>query len=69
MFKVENTGTVAWKKVLDKNGEWVANLDEQTSGWRLYKRNSPDALSQTIFSNSTKAISWLNKNPEVLNEV
>ena len=69
MFKAENTGTSAWKKVLDKQGNWVADLDEQNSGWLLVRRNSRDNLSPTIFSNAPKAISWLNKNAEVLNEV
>ena len=68
-FKAENTGTVAWKKVLDSSGEWVANLDEQTNGWKLFRRNSIEEISPTIFSSSPKAISWLNKNAEVLDEV
>lgn len=69
-FKVENTGTSAWKKVLDKKNNWVANLDEMyNEDWVLVKLKSRERLSENYFSSPSKAINWLNKNPEVLNEI
>lgn len=69
MFKVENTGTPAWKKIVDKDGNSVANLDELYNGdWSITKLNSLDWITGTRFSNTTKAANWLWKNRHNLGE-
>lgn len=41
MFKAENTGTPAWKRIVDEHGVSVANLDELYNGdWSITKLGS-----------------------------
>lgn len=69
MFKVENTGTPAWKRILDKEGKALANLDELYNGdWSITRIENLDWITETRFSNSTKAVNWLWKNRHNLGE-
>jgi hypothetical protein len=69
VFKVENTGTSAWKRILDRDGKLVANLDELYNGdWSITKTDSLDWITETRFSNATKAVNWLWKNRHNLGE-
>lgn len=63
MFKADNTGSSAWKRVIDEEGNHIANLDELYNGdWSLVQKNSRDRICNTDFSNSSKAVTWLWKN-------
>lgn len=69
-IKSENTGSPAWKKVINEKGETVASLDELFNGdWSLNSKKTGESLVKESFSNPTKAIAWLNKNREILDEV
>lgn len=63
MFIVENTGTVAWKKILDEDGNYIASLDELYNGdWSITKKGSFDWVAEDHFSSPSKAVTWLWKN-------
>lgn len=63
MFKVENTGMPAWKKIVDDEGNHIADLDELYNGdWSITERNSLDWITDARFSNGAKAANWLWKN-------
>lgn len=63
MFTVENTGTVAWKKILDSDGNYIASLDELSNGdWSITKKNSFDWIVEDRFSSPSRAATWLWKN-------
>lgn len=69
MFKAENTGTPAWKMVVDSKGKHIANLDELYNGdWGLTYRSSRDKIYEDSFSNASRAVSWLWKNRMILGE-
>lgn len=69
MFKVENTGTPAWKMVVDSKGNHIANLDELYNGdWSLTMKGSRDMVSEESFSNGSRAVNWLWKNRMLLGE-
>lgn len=69
MFKVENTGTIAWKKIIDENGEYIASLDELFNGdWGIYAKKTGKRLTPEAFSNPSKAATWLWKNRKDLGE-
>jgi hypothetical protein len=69
VFKAENTGMPAWKKVLDEEGKLVANLDELYNGdWSITKLGSVDKITDTRFSNPLKAANWLWRNRFELGE-
>lgn len=63
MFKVENTGTVAWKRILDENDNPIANLDELSTGdWSITKLSSLDWVVENKFTSPSRAATWLWKN-------
>lgn len=63
MFKVENTGMPAWKKIVDEEGNHIADLDELYNGdWSITEKNSLEWITETRFSNGPKAVNWLWKN-------
>lgn len=67
-FKAEKTGTNAWQRVLDETGKTVASLDELHNGdWGLNHIETGRPLVDQRFTNASRAISWLNKNPGILN--
>lgn len=67
MFKAENTGTPAWKRIVDYSGKHIANLDENYVGdWVISPLGSREQLTDDSFSNGTKAANWLWKNREAL---
>jgi|SRR5215217_8082856 len=73
MFKIENTGTPSWKRVLDEEDKYIASLNELYSGdWALSNKNDIDVYSNWIggvsFSNPSKAAVWLWKNRHNLGE-
>lgn len=69
MFKVENTGMPAWKRILDEDGKAVANLDELYNGdWSITKIQNLDWVTDSRFSNPSKAAVWLWKNRHNLGE-
>lgn len=69
MFEVENTGTLAWKRIVDKRKNLLAHLDELYNGdWAITKKDSFDWITETRFSNATKAVNWLWKNRHNLGE-
>lgn len=69
MFKAENTGMPAWKRIVDSNGKAIADLDETySSDWILVKINSRDLIVDDTFSNGSRAASWLWKNRALLGE-
>lgn len=70
-FKAEKTGTHAWQRVIDTaNGpesRSVASLDELYNGdWSLNHVKTGRPLVEQHFTNPSRAIAWLNKNPDVL---
>lgn len=69
MFKFENTGMPAWKKIVDDEGKHIADLDELYSGdWGITELNSFNRIVSTPFSNGSKAVNWLWKNRHDLGE-
>lgn len=63
MFKAENTGMPAWKKIIDEDGIPVAHLDELYNGdWSITHLKSLDWVVDMRFSNVSKAANWLWKN-------
>lgn len=69
MFKIENTGMPAWKRILDEDGKAVASLDELYNGdWSITQLKSLDWVTDTRFSNPSKAAVWLWKNRHNLGE-
>lgn len=69
MFKAENTGSTAWKRIIDESGKAIADLDESYNGdWFLVRLNSREKLTEDSFSNGSRAASWLWKNRKILGE-
>lgn len=72
-FKAEKTGMYAWQRVIDTaNGpesRSVASLDELHNGdWSLNHVKTGKPLVDQRFTNPSRAIAWLNKNPGILND-
>ena len=69
MFKAENTGTPAWKKIVDSAGVHIADLTELYDGdWAITDKNGLDWLINERFSNANKAANWLWKNRQSMGE-
>lgn len=69
MFKAENTGMPAWKKIVDEDGNHIADLDELYNGdWSITEKNSLEWITKNIFSNGAKAANWLWKNRSEVGE-
>lgn len=69
MFKAENTGVSAWKKIFDSSGVHIADLTELYDGdWAITKLTSLDWVVDMRFSNAAKAANWLWKNRQEVGE-
>jgi hypothetical protein len=63
MFKSENTGMPAWKRVMDEEENYIANLTELYNGeWAITQKNGLGWIVDKRFSSPSSAATWLWKN-------